>query len=356
MGDGALAALADHLAEERPGALAVVVSDSQVAPLHGVPLAEAIRARGGRAEVLTFPAGEVHKTRETKAGLEDGLLRLQAGRDTAIVAVGGGVTGDLAGFLAATWQRGVPLYQVPTSLLAMVDAAIGGKTGVDLPYGKNLVGAFHQPAALAVDPRVLETLPDAELRAGCAEVVKLAAVADASLFARLEREAEALLARDRAVLDAVVSRCIALKARIVARDEREAGVRASLNFGHTVGHALERLSGYAVAHGHAVAVGCAVEATMAVHATGFPPPHRARLVALLRRFGLPTAWPEDIPVEAALPAMRTDKKARGGRVRYALPARLGRMPAGPLPIEVDDEVARLALAEAARIDTAHRGG
>ena len=243
MGDGALPALADHLAAERPGALAVVVSDSQVAPLHGVPLAEAIRARGGRAEVLTFPAGEAHKTRETKASLEDGLLRLQAGRDTAIVAVGGGVTGDLAGFLAATWHRGVPVYQVPTSLLAMVDAAIGGKTGVDLPGGKNLVGAFHQPAALAVDPRVLETLPDAELRAGCAEVVKLAAVADAALFARLEREAEALLARDRALLEAVVSRCIAVKARIVARDEREAGVRASLNFGHTVGHALERLSG-----------------------------------------------------------------------------------------------------------------
>jgi 3-dehydroquinate synthase len=180
------------------------------------------------------------------------------------------VTGDLAGFLAATWHRGVPVYQVPTSLLAMVDASVGGKTGVDLAGGKNLVGAFHQPAGLAVDPSLLRTLPDPELRHGLAEAVKLAAVADAALFARLERDADALLAREAVALLEIVTRCIAGKHRIVARDEREAGPRAALNFGHTVGHALERLSGYAIPHGQAVAIGCAVEAAIAVEAAGFP--------------------------------------------------------------------------------------
>ena len=334
----------------------MVVSDSHVAPLHGESFAETLRARGRRAELLTFPAGEAHKTRETKAGLENALLRLGAGRDTAIVAVGGGVTGDLAGFLAATWHRGVPLYQVPTSLLAMVDASVGGKTGVDLAGGKNLVGAFHQPAGLAVDPSLLRTLPDPELRHGLAEAVKLAAVADAALFARLERDADALLAREAVALLEIVTRCIAGKHRIVARDEREAGPRAALNFGHTVGHALERLSGYAIPHGQAVAIGCAVEAAIAVEAAGFPERHRARLVALLARFGLPTHWPAEVPISGALPAMQADKKARGGRVRYALPARLGRMPAGEVTLEVEDARVRRVLEAAARIDTGGAGG
>lgn len=333
-----------------------MVSDSHVAPLHGAPLADALRSRGKRAELLTFPAGETHKTRETKAGLENALLRLHAGRDTSVIAVGGGVTGDLAGFLAATWHRGVPVYQVPTSLLAMVDASVGGKTGVDLAGGKNLVGAFHQPAGLAVDPAVLATLPESELRHGLAEAVKLASVADASLFTHLERGADALLARDPAALLEVVSRCIAGKHRIVARDEREAGPRASLNFGHTVGHALERLSGYAIPHGEAVAVGCAVEAAIAVEAVAFPERHRARLVALLRRFGLPTRWPAEIPVAGALPAMQADKKVREGRVRYALPTRLGRMPTGAATVEVDGAVVRRAVEAAARIDTTKSGG
>jgi 3-dehydroquinate synthase len=333
-----------------------VVSDSHVAPLHGAPLAEALRARGRRAELLTFPAGEAHKTRETKAGLENALLRLTAGRDTAVIAVGGGVTADLAGFLAATWHRGVPVYQVPTSLLAMVDASVGGKTGVDLAGGKNLVGAFHQPAGIAMDPAVLRTLPEAELRCGLAEAVKLAAVADATLFAHLERSAEALVARESGAVLEVVSRCVAGKHRIVARDEREAGPRAALNFGHTVGHALERLSGYAVPHGQAVAIGCAVEAAIAVEAVAFPEAHHARLVALLRRCGLPTRWPEAIPVAGALAAMQADKKVREGRVRYALPARLGRMPAGPATVEVDAAVVRRVLEAAARIDTTESGG
>jgi 3-dehydroquinate synthase len=321
----------------------VVVSDSHVAPLHGEPFVEALRSRGRRAELLSFPAGEGHKTRETKAGLENALLRLQAGRDTSVIAVGGGVTGDLAGFLAATWHRGVPVYQVPTSLLAMVDAAVGGKTGVDLAGGKNLVGAFHQPAGIAVEPALLRTLPDADLRHGLAEGVKLAAVADAALFALLERSAEALRARDGAAVLDVVSRCIAGKHRIVARDEREAGPRAALNFGHTVGHALERLSGFAVPHGEAVSIGCALEAAMAVEATGFPEGHRARLVAMLAGFGLPTRWPDGIPLAGLLPAMQADKKAREGRVRFALPARLGRMPAGEPTVEVDAAVVRRAL-------------
>jgi 3-dehydroquinate synthase len=343
VGEGAREALAAHLLSEPRPAWCVVVSDDRVAPLHGAPLRDALRSAGLRAELLTFPAGEAHKTRETKALLEDGLLALSAGRDTVVLAVGGGVTTDLAGFLAATWHRGVPVYQVPTSLLAMVDAAVGGKTGLDLPGGKNLVGAFHQPAGLAVDPRALATLPEAELRHGFAEVVKLATVADAALFARLEREAEALLCREPGPLGEVVSRCIRLKHRLVARDQREAGPRAALNFGHTVGHALELVSGYAVPHGTAVAIGCAVEAALAVETTGFPEHDRVRLTRLLARFGLPVDWPPHLPREEALHAMRADKKVRAGRVRYALPARIGRMPAGEAAREVDPGAVARAL-------------
>jgi 3-dehydroquinate synthase len=227
---------------------------------------------------------------------------------------------------------------------------------VDLAGGKNLVGAFHQPAGLAMDPAVLQTLPEAELRHGLAEAVKLAVVADAGLFTRLERTAGALLARDAPAVLEVVSRCVAGKHRIVARDEREAGPRAALNFGHTVGHALELLSGYAVPHGEAVAIGCAVEAAIAREAVAFPERHRTRLVALLRRFGVPTCWPAEIPVSGALAAMQADKKVRHGRIRYALPARLGRMPAGAVTVEVDGAVVRRALEAAARIDTMESGG
>jgi 3-dehydroquinate synthase len=328
VGRGALDRLRDDLLAHPPGRPVIVVSDSNVAPLYGEPLRRRLVDGGLDAHLCTFQAGEANKTRETKAALEDRLLELTVGRDTALVAVGGGVTGDLAGFVAATWHRGVPVVQVPTTLLAMADAALGGKTAVDAPGGKNLIGAFHQPLAVWADVSTLATLPEDELRAGFAEVVKAAVIADSGLFRWLEESAGALLGRDGEALEHVVERCLRIKARVVARDEREAGRRAVLNFGHTVGHAIEAASGYRVRHGHAVAIGMAAEARLAVSESGFPRTSVSRLERLLESFGLPVIWPGEVELEEAVTATRRDKKARAGRVRYSLPRRIGRMAPG----------------------------
>jgi len=318
----------DELVLRAPRGKVAVVSDSNVGPLHGEPLCRALLARGLAAFLITFPAGEASKTRESKSWLEDRLLEHGADRTTTVVALGGGVTGDLAGFLAATWQRGVPLIQAPTSLLAMVDAAIGGKTAINLPGGKNLIGSFHQPLGVFADPSVLSTLAAEELAAGLAEAVKTAVVADAVLFRRLERGASALLARRPEELEGVIESCIRAKARIVSRDEREEGRRAVLNFGHTVAHGLEAAAAYRLAHGPAVSVGMVVESTLASRLTGFPLRHARRLRALLERFGLPTVRPAEIPCQGVLEAIARDKKVRDGVIRLSLPLRIGRMPAG----------------------------
>jgi len=288
------------------------------------------------AKLVTFPPGERYKTRETKARLEDRLLRLGAGRDTVVVALGGGVTGDLAGFLAATWHRGVPFVVVPTSLLSMVDAALGGKTGVDLPDGKNLVGAFHQPVSLWADVRVLRTLTEHAYRAGFAEAVKTAAALDATLFRRLEADVARLLRRDERSVGRIVARCLALKGRVVASDERDAGRRAVLNFGHTVAHAIEAATDYRVAHGEAVAIGVVAEARLAERLTGLPHAHADRIEALMRAFGLPVRPPRGLDPKRIARAARRDKKTRAGVVRCALPETIGRMPMGSDPtIPVD---------------------
>jgi len=347
VGSGVLVRLVDELADASPGSPLLVISDDTVAPLHGEPLLTRLRQRGLSAELLTFPAGEASKSRETKARLEDALLRLGVGRDAAVVAVGGGVTGDLAGFVAATWHRGIPVVQVPTTLLAMVDAALGGKTAVNLAGAKNLVGAFHQPWGLFADVETLATLPDPVLRDGIAELVKSAVIADVALLRWLEQHCDALLLRSPAELEQAVSRCLQIKGRIVARDEREAGRRAALNFGHTVGHAIESVSGYRLSHGSAVAIGMCVEARLAVAATGFSARAAHRLEALLRACGLPTAVPAALASDALVEATRRDKKARGGRVRYALPARPGRMPPRNVTTEIDEATLKQAL-EAAR--------
>lgn len=348
VGPGALGALVDRLAACAAGRLVAVVTDSNVAVLHGRRLLRALGSRGARAHLLVFPAGEKHKTRETKAALEDRLAALGAGREVAIVALGGGVTGDLAGFLAATWQRGVALFQAPTSLLAMVDAAVGGKTGVDLPSGKNLVGAFHQPEGVYADTLVLRTLPARELARGLAEAVKAAVVGDAALFRALEEGAPGILSREPETLERVVERALRVKVRLVARDERDAGARAALHFGHTVGHAIEAVSAYRCPHGEAVALGMLAEARLAAELTGFPRRHADRLGAVLRSLGLARAWPRSARPEALMAAMRLDKKARAGTIRCALPARIGAMPDGDDPTTpVGEEFMRRALSDAA---------
>jgi len=328
VGPGVLDALVDELATEWRHSLLVVISDSNVAPLHARPLSARLEERGLRAPWFSFRAGEASKTRATKESLEDHLYELGAGRDTVLLAVGGGVTGDIVGFVASTWHRGVPVVQVPTSLLAMVDASVGGKTGVNVAGGKNLVGTLHQPWAVYADVDLLATLPESEYIHGFAEVVKSAAVSDAGFFRWLEESPEPLKQRQPEALERAVLRSVEVKAGVVSRDEREAGRRAVLNFGHTIGHALEAVTRYQMPHGQAVAIGMCLEARIAVHETGFPASEVTRLESLLEAFGLPTRIPDGISIDEIVVATRRDKKARDGEVHYALPARLGRMLAG----------------------------
>jgi 3-dehydroquinate synthase len=281
---------------------------------------------GGAA--LSFPPGEPSKTREQWARLTDALLEQGYGRDSGIVALGGGVAGDLAGFVAATYMRGLPYVQVPTSLLAMLDASVGGKTGVDATQGKNLIGAFHPPATVVADPRALATLPERDYRGGMAEAVKHGLIADEQYFAWTEREAGALLRRDEAALTRLVRRSVEIKAQVVGDDEREAGRRAILNAGHTVAHALELASAYAIPHGEAVALGLVAECALA-EAIGVAPAGLGRRVAaLLGRLGLPVTLPVPIAVDLVIQAMGSDKKNRDARVRFALPSALGSMDPG----------------------------
>ncbi len=315
------ALLARHCAAERYA----VITDSHVSTLYGEAAVAALRAAGRDAEVLTFPAGEWNKTRETWAALTERMLAARFGRDAAVVALGGGVVGDVAGFVAATYLRGLPWVAVPTTLLAMIDSSIGGKTGVDVPEGKNLIGTFHQPCVVVADLEVLGTLAPAQLAAGVAEAVKHGVIADADYFAFLERERDAIAAKDPAALERVVVRSVEIKSEIVAADEREAGRRSVLNFGHTIGHAVEATSKFAVPHGEAVAIGMACEARLAERVGVAERGTADRIVRLLEAYGLPLEAPTAVPADDLLAAMRGDKKARAGAIRFALPRAIGAM-------------------------------
>ena len=318
---GGLLRLPELLSERAPAHRYAIVSDSRVAPLHGDPALAACRARGLDADLFTFPEGEAHKTRSTWAELTDAMLDAGHGRDSVVVAVGGGVTTDLAGFLAATFMRGVPVVQVPTSYLAMIDASVGGKTGVDLPRGKNLVGAFHPPALVLVDPGVLETLPVEERVQGLVEAFKHGAALDAEYFHRLSAGLSPLVDAEPGAATSAVVRSVELKARVVEVDEREGGYRQVLNFGHTLGHALEAASDYRMAHGTAVAVGMSLEAELGERLGVTAAGTRATLDEGLRGLALPAAPALD--VDRVLGYLGADKKARGGRPRYVMLSALG---------------------------------
>jgi 3-dehydroquinate synthase len=287
-----------------------------------------LRNTGLAATTFVFDAGESSKTRETWADLTDRMLAAGIGRDGCVIAVGGGITGDLAGFVAATYMRGIPFVIVPTSLLAMIDASIGGKTAVDSAAGKNLVGAFHQPRLVVTDPALLESLPDEEFRSGLAEAVKHGVIADPAYLDWLAAETASILAREPASTQELIVRSIRIKADFVSADERETGRRAGLNFGHTLGHAIERLSGYRVPHGHAVSIGMALEARLG-ESVGITARDTARAVErVLEGFGLPVALPRGLEPADVARATGSDKKAVEGRTRYALvaaPGKLARM-------------------------------
>jgi 3-dehydroquinate synthase len=334
---GALGRLGPLVAEHLAGRRLALVTDSTVSELfrtfqHAGPSQWRPDARPPElpsfdAE-LVVPAGEASKTRDWWAELSDALLERGFGRDSAIVALGGGVIGDLAGFVAATYLRGIPCLQAPTTLLAMLDASVGGKTGVDTPHGKNLIGAFHPPVAVVADPQVLRSLPEREYRAGLAEAVKHGLIADQDYFAWLGAEAERIAAREAGTLARLVRRSVEIKAAVVAEDEREAGRRAVLNAGHTVAHALEHASDYTLPHGEAVALGLVAECRLA-EALGIARSGLARDVrVLLTRLGLPERPARPLPRDRVLAAMATDKKNRGGTVRFALARDVGTMSPG----------------------------
>jgi len=261
-------------------------------------------------------------------------------RQGVLVALGGGVVGDLAGFAAATYMRGIRFVQVPTSLLAMVDSSVGGKTGINLAAGKNLAGVFHQPMAVVAELATLKTLPAREFAAGLAEVVKYGISLDAGFFDWLEANAGAIRAQEPAVLERLVARCCELKADVVSKDEREGGLRAVLNFGHTLGHAIENITGYSgVLHGEGVALGMAYALELSSALCGFPEPETRRALALLQTFGLPVAPSPDWSWEALRSAMGVDKKAAGGQVRLVLSAQLGQ---SNLPVAVPEAELRAA--------------
>ena len=319
IGDGLLGD-ATLLAAVLPARRVAVVTNDIVGPLY-LPRLQATWAAAGATPLLeiVLPDGERHKTLPTVSRILDTLVANRFARDDLVVALGGGVVGDMAGFAAACYQRGIGFVQMPTTLLAQVDSSVGGKTGVNHPGGKNLIGAFHQPKAVIADTATLATLPPRELRAGLAEVVKHALICDAAFFCWLEANADALLALDPAALVHAVHRCCTIKAGVVSRDERETGERALLNLGHTFGHAIEQVTGFGPwLHGEAVGVGLAMAAGMSQRAGWLPAADAARLDALLARLGLRTEARGAVTPQAARAAMQLDKKVQGGRVRLVL--------------------------------------
>ena len=319
---GALARLGELVLQHLPGRRAAMIADASV---HELYRSGRMGAAPWKGETITFASGERSKTRDSWARLTDTLMERGFGRDSGVIALGGGVTGDLAGFVAATYMRGVPYLQVPTSLLAMLDASVGGKTGVDTPQGKNLVGAFHPPVAVIADPQTLATLPDRDYRAGLAEAVKHGLIADRGYFEWMETNATALTSRGLDPLTRLIRRSVEIKAEVVSGDERESGRRAILNAGHTVAHALEQVSGYELPHGEAVALGLVVECEIAEQLGVASAGLRKRVAALLGRLGLPGRLPPSLEWSALFGSMATDKKNRSGQIHFALPTQLGQM-------------------------------
>lgn len=333
-----LLARAELIADRLPKKKAAIITNTTVAPLYLAPLQRALEARGVGVVPITLPDGEQHKNWETLNRIFDALLEHRCERGTTLIALGGGVVGDLAGFAAAAFLRGVPFIQVPTTLLAQVDSAVGGKTAINHPLGKNMVGAFYQPRAVIVDTDTLATLPPRELAAGLAEVIKYGLIRDPALFEWLEKNMARLVKRDAEPLAHAIERSCTIKAEIVALDEHEDGVRALLNFGHTFGHAIEAGMGYgAWLHGEAVAAGMVLAVRLSQRLGLISAQDVARMNTLLTSAGLPVAAP-DFGLERYLELMGHDKKVEGGRIRFVLLKRIGEA-------FVSDQVTGEALAD-----------
>ena len=323
VGVGARADVGAQLAKLSVGRRVVLVSDAAVLRLHGDPVRQGLVAAGFDVTEVLLPEGEQAKTLDVLRGVWDRLLEAGCDRTSTVVALGGGAVGDLAGFAAATYMRGINFVQVPTTLLAQVDASIGGKTAIDHPRAKNLIGAFYQPRLVMVDPAALSTLSEREFRSGLAEVIKHGIVLDAAYFADLERDLPALLSRDVMVLERIVAGSCRIKAAVVERDEQEAELRHVLNYGHTIGHALEAATGFGrFTHGEAVSLGIVGEARLAEGLGIAKPSTTSRQVELLRAAGLPVTGLGVAPA-AIIEALGRDKKSRDGRVPFVLAPEIG---------------------------------
>ncbi len=323
---GSLNQLGSRLKELNLGKKVLLVSNPVIFRHYKEQALDSLKSAGFEVSTHTIPAGERYKTLNSIQKLYDTALENHLERSSTLVALGGGVIGDMTGFAAATWLRGINFVQVPTSLLAMVDAAIGGKTGVNHPQGKNLIGAFYQPRLVLIDPQVLKTLPAREFRAGMAEVIKYGVIWDGDLFAQLEqvKRLDSLRYVNEELLQTILTRSCQAKAEVVGKDEKEAGLRAILNYGHTIGHAVESLTGYRlVNHGEAVAIGMVAAGAIATKLQMWNLDDAQRQNALIKKVGLPTKIPSMLETEAIIEALKTDKKVKAGKVRFVLPTQIG---------------------------------
>jgi 3-dehydroquinate synthase len=330
IGNGLLERAGSECAQRVTGRRCVVISDTHVAPLYSGKVLDSLKAAGFEPHLISVQAGETAKSLKVVQACYDQLAELRTERKSLIIALGGGVVGDLAGFIAATYMRGIPFIQIPTTLLSHVDSSVGGKVGVNLKAGKNLVGAFYQPKLVLCDLDALRTLPSRELAAGLAEVIKYGVIYDAPLFARLESEMSRLVACDTEALAPIIARCCEIKADVVGQDETESGLRAILNFGHTVGHAIEATAGYGkYLHGEAVAIGSVAAAQLSAHCFGMPAGEVERVIALFRNAGLPTGIKLSATQRAKIMhAMTLDKKAAAGEIKFVLARRIGQVEFG----------------------------
>lgn len=323
-----LSQLGQYLSPLKLGKKILLISNPEIFADYGQAASNSLEEAGFAVAYHLIPAGEIHKNLEAIAKIYDAALEHRLERDSTLVALGGGVIGDMTGFAAATWLRGINFVQVPTSLLAMVDASIGGKTGVNHPKGKNLIGAFYQPRFVLIDPQVLKTLPAREFRAGMAEVIKYGVIWSVDLFRQLEAAAslDELGSLTEALLITILSRCCQAKVDVVTKDEKEAGLRAILNYGHTIGHALESLTGYdKLNHGEAVALGMVAAGKIATRLQLWSDQEAERQDVLIAKAGLPTKIPANLEADEIIEALQADKKVKSGKVRFILPQQIGKV-------------------------------
>ena len=320
----------------------VIVTDSNVRGLYGEKLKSLIDGISEKTLLLDFPAGEMQKTRDIKSKIEDRMLEAGFGRDSALIALGGGVVGDLAGYIAATYTRGIPYVQVPTTLVACVDSSIGGKTAVDTPHGKNLIGAFYQPKSVIIDVNTLTTLGPEEIREGLAEVIKYGIIADYELFELIEQRSDDIFAYDIDLLSLIVEKCCRIKGDVVENDEKESNLRKILNFGHTIGHAIENHSNYTLTHGNSISIGMMLEGRIAVNLGIWSEEGLERIKSVFIKAGLPVEIPFDIDPEKLIASMKIDKKSRGGVIEMCLPEAIGKIYRidGKYALKIDDKIIR----------------